>query len=312
MNRAFKVIIVGGGPGGLTAGLYLARARMRPLLIEKLQIGGQTSLIETIEDFPGFSGGIRGVDIVKNIADQATEFGLEIVSNYEVREIKKHSNQRISIETQDKKYECLAAIVASGASPEKLGVPGEEILTGKGVSYCASCDGPLFKNEDVIVVGGSDMALHEALFLSDLCKKVTIIHSEDELEVTKILQERVSSKRNISLIWKSVVKKIWGSNMVTGVEIEDKLSGRKRDVACKGIFVFTGITPNTGFLVNSIVLDEEGFVVTDEDMQTSVQGIFACGDVRRKLLRHVVTACGEGATAAYAAERYIKNLKHEN
>jgi thioredoxin reductase (NADPH) len=312
MIKISKVIIIGGGPGGLTAGLYLARARMQPLLIEKLQIGGQAALIETIENFPGFPKEVRGPDIVRNIAEQATELGLEIVSNHEVREIKKDRGQRVLIGTLDEEYECLAAIVASGASCKKLGVPGEEALSGRGVSYCASCDGPLFKNEDVIVVGGGDMALHEALFLSELCRKVTIIHSGDELEGTKLLQERTSSRRNISFIWQSVVRKIWGSYTVNGVEIEDRLSGKVRDVACKGVFVFTGMSPNTGFLENFLELDGKGFIVSDENMRTSEEGIFVCGDVRRKLLRQVVTACGDGATAAAAAERYIKELQHDD
>jgi thioredoxin reductase (NADPH) len=311
MGKFFDVVIVGGGPGGLTAGLYLARARMRTLLVEKMTPGGQTALTETIENFPGFIQGINGMELMSKIEAQATRFGLEIIVNSEVLEVTKGSDQKIVVKTESGKYECLAAIMATGATHKKLGVPGEEELIGRGVSYCASCDGHRFKNQDVVIVGGGDMAVQESLFLANLCKKVTIVHRGNQLRATRILQERVSAKKNIGFIWQSVVKKIWGGSMVTGVEIEDKLTGKVRNVPCRGLFVFVGTSPNTRFLKGFLHLDENGFIFTDENMQTSEEGIFACGDVRRKLLRQVVTACGEGATAAVAAQHYIEKMDNK-
>jgi thioredoxin reductase (NADPH) len=311
MGKNFDVMIIGSGPGGLTAGFYLARARVQTLLVERLGIGGQAVLTEKIENFPGFPKGISGRELMMRIEAQADKFGLDIMPNTEVLEITKDNSNKITLKTTNGNFKCTALIVASGVSQKKLGVPGEEELTGRGVSYCSTCDGPRFKNEEVLVAGGGDMAVQEALFLTTLCKKVTIVHRGNQLRATKILQERASSAKNLSFIWHSEVKKIWGSSTVTGVEIGNKLTGKLSNICCRGVFIFIGSRPNTEILKKLVHLDEDGYVLTDENMQTSQEGIFACGDVRKKLLRQIITACGEGATAAAAAESYIINASND-
>jgi len=300
----YDIIIIGGGPAGLTAGLYTSRSGLKTLLLEKVAPGGQAALAWTIENYPGFPEGINGPELTERIEKQAEKYGLEIKSG-EVAKVKVSSKDERSkgmlekvIKTEEgEEYKTVALIVATGTRPRKLGVPGEERLIGRGVSYCATCDGPLFKNRKVVVVGGGDAAVEEALFLSKFAEKTTLIHRRDELRATKIVQERAVSNPKLEFLWKSTVTEILGETEVEGVKVRNIETGKDLTLEAKGVFIYIGTIPNTGFLKGIIEMDNKGFIITDENMETSVKGIYACGDVRKKLLKQVVTACGEGATA---------------
>jgi len=310
-EKIYDVIIVGGGAAGLTAGIYLARARMDTLLIEKMSLGGQAILTDIIENYPGFPHGIAGPELIQKIEEQAVRFGLKIEYGEVVKvEVKKDEEDKISIvKTDNQEYKTLAVIVASGAETSGLGVPGEEELRGKGVSYCATCDAPFFQNQKIVVVGGGDTAIEEALYLTKFAQEITIIHRRDRLRATKILQERVFSNKKINFAWDSTVMKILGKEKVEGILIKNAKTGQEKEMLCQGVFIFVGNLPNTEFLQGAIKFDDKGYIITDDNMMSSEEGIYACGDVRKKILRQVVTACGEGATAAFAAGKYIEELK---
>jgi thioredoxin reductase (NADPH) len=301
----YDVIIIGGGPAGLTAGIYASRARLKALLIESFSVPGQAVTTDHIENYPGFPDGINGFELIEKFKNQAGKFGAEIIAD-EVKSIKP-DRAGWKIETEHKSYTALSVIIATGASPKKLNAPGEDSFRGKGVSYCATCDGALFKDREVVVVGGGDTALEEALFLTRFVKRATVIHRRDALRGTKILQERTFANKKIGFMWDSVVSEILGSNKVTGVKVKNLKSGREMDFPCDGVFIFVGYAPNTGFLKGLAKLDENGYVITDDNCNTSRPGIFACGDCCRKLLRQVVTACGQGATAAFVCQQYLES-----
>ncbi|HDP36245.1 MAG TPA: thioredoxin-disulfide reductase [Candidatus Atribacteria bacterium] len=307
-EKIYDAIIIGGGPAGLTAGIYLSRARMDTLLIEKAMPGGQAILTEIIENYPGFPHGIAGPELMQKMEEQAVRFGLKIEYG-ETEEVKIEEDKVKIVKINNKEYRTLTIILASGAEASKLEVPGEEELRGRGVSYCATCDAPFFKNQKIVVVGGGDTAIEEALYLTKFAQEVTIIHRRDRLRATKILQERVFANKKINFAWDSVVTKILGKEKVEGVLIQNKKTGEEKEIPCQGAFVFVGNVPNSKFLNKIIKLDQKGYIFTDDNMMTSQEGIYACGDVRKKLLRQVVTACGEGATAAFAAQKYIEELK---
>jgi thioredoxin reductase (NADPH) len=310
-EKVYDAIIIGGGPAGLTAGIYLSRARTNTLLIEKALPGGQAILTEIIENYPGFPLGIAGPELMQKMEEQAVRFGLKIeygeVAEVKIKEGKEDKVKIVKINNQE--YKTLVIILASGAEASKLEAPGEEKLRGRGVSYCATCDAPFFKDQKIVVVGGGDTAIEEALYLAKFVREVTIIHRRDRLRATKILQERVFANKKINFVWDSVVTKISGKEKVESVLIQNKKTGEEKEISCQGVFVFVGNVPNSKFLNESIKLDLKGYILTDDNMMTSQEGIYACGDVRKKLLRQVVTACGEGATAAFAAQKYIEELK---
>jgi len=313
----YDVIIIGGGPAGLTAALYTTRARLKTLLLEKMVPGGQAALAWTIENYPGFPEGIGGPELMERIGKQAEKYGLEIKSEEVVKvnlssedERSKRKLEKV-VNTEKEEYKTVALIVATGTRLRKLEVPGEERLIGRGVAYCATCDGPLFKNRKVVVVGGGDAAVEEALFLSKFAEKVTLIHRRDKLRASKIMQERAVSNPKLEFLWKSIVTEILGETEVEGVKVRNLETGKDLTLEAKGVFVYIGTVPNTGFLKGVVEMDKEGFIITDENMETSVKGIYACGDVRKKLLRQVVTACGEGATAGVAAGQYVEKYKKE-
>ena len=317
MSEYYDVIIIGGGPAGLTAGLYTARAKLKTLLLERVAPGGQAALAWRIENYPGFPEGVDGPELMERIRKQAEKYGLEIKSGEVVKVdfSPEHKGPRGKldkiIKTKDEEYKTIALIVAVGTRPRKLGVPGEERLIGRGLSYCATCDGPLFKNSKVVVVGGGNAAVEEALFLTEFVEKAMLVHRRDKLRAAKIMQERAISNPKLEIILNSVVTEVLGETEVEGVKTRNLETGEDLTLEAKGVFVYVGALPNSDFLKGIVEMDEQGFVITDESMETSVNGIYACGDVRKKLLRQVVTACGEGATAAVAAGQYIRKWKYE-
>lgn len=300
----YEVIIVGGGPSGMTAGLYTSRARLRTLLIETGLFGGQMTTTELIENYPGFPQGVTGEELSRLMEEQAKRFGLETL-NDEVIEVKLDGNLK-KVKTYVGEYTCRALIICTGTEYRKLGVPGEEEFRGRGISYCATCDGAFFKDSRVIVVGGGDSALTEALFLTKFVKDLTIIHRRDALRATKIYQERALNHPKIKFIWNSVVEAIKGDQVVRSVVVRNVKTGEITEVESEGVFLFIGLVPRTNFLKGLVQMDDLGYIVTDENCQTSVEGIFAAGDCRRKLLRQIATSVGDGATAAFAVEKYLE------
>ena len=311
MSDIYDIIIIGGGPAGLTAGLYSARARMKTLLLEKMLCGGQVLMADLIENFPGFPSGTKGPELADLMLKQAQSVGLEI-STRDVNKIilKKSDKDHFVIETAEGDiFKASAIIISTGANWNALGVPGEESLRGRGVSYCATCDGPLFRNREIVVVGGGDTALGDAIFLTRFTNKVTVVHRRDKLRATRIIQERALANNKIELCLQSVVTEIIGDKKVEGIKVKNVSTGEEKVIKAGGVFVLIGLSPNSGAFKGLFKLDEKGYIISDDDMRTSVDGIFACGDVRKKSLRQIVTAAGEGATAAVSAEHYVERLK---
>jgi len=300
------LIIIGAGPAGLTAGLYSARARLNAILFEKLLPGGQILSTDSIENYPGFPDGLSGFELVDRMKRQAEKFGL-IIQSREVTGLEFHPEKKI-VFTSDETLETRALIITSGAAPRKLGVNGEEKLTGKGVSYCATCDGPFYRDQEVAVVGGGDTAVEEALFLTRFASKVYIIHRRDELRATKLLQERALAEEKIVPVWDSVATQVVGETGVEGIDIQNVKTNEKSHLPVQGIFVFIGFYANNQLVKDLLELDRAGFIITNNEMETSVPGVFAAGDIRAKLLRQVSTAVGDGATAAFAAEKYLNSI----
>jgi len=298
------LIIIGAGPAGLTAGIYAGRYRLDTLVLEKMSVGGQIILSETIENFPGFPEGLTTQELMDRFKKQLDNIGVP-VENKEAIEILPAGDGSYTVGAANKSYDTRTIIIASGAASKRLEVAGEERLIGRGVSYCATCDGPLFRNKEVVVVGGGDRALEEALFLARYAQKVTLIHRRQELRASRILEERARKENKIALVLDSVITEILGEKMVEAVKIKNVKSGSEHTLSCQGVFVFVGIKPNTAFLKNLLHTDEAGFIMTDQEFKTSREGIFACGDCCRKSLYQVVTACGEGASAADAAHKYL-------
>ena len=311
MAEIYDIAIVGGGPAGLTAGLYACRARMKTTLVEKMACGGQILVTDMIENFPGFPDGVKGPELADWMFRQAAHFGLEAKSVEAKRVAIKEGRQAgFTIDCTDGvSLDALSVIIASGARWNNIGVPGEKELTGRGVSYCATCDAPLFKGKDVVVIGGGDTALEDALFLTKFANKVTIIHRRDRFRGTKILQERVFANNKIEISFNSVVSEITGTKKCESVIVKDISTLEPKTIQTHGVFVLIGMTPNSDAFKGFVGMDDKGYILCDDDMKTSVDGVFACGDVRKKSLRQVVTAAGDGATAAFSAQHYVERLK---
>ena len=306
-NAGFDIIIVGGGPAGLTAGIYACRGGMNTALFEEMGVGGQAATTELVENYPGFPEGINGYDLADKMKQQAEKFGLDIRAEA-VKKITRRGRE-VVVETENGQHKSLAVIIATGCKPGKLGIPGEEELRGKGVSYCATCDGPLFRDREIAVVGGGDTAVEEALFLAGFGKFVRLIHRRSRLRAANILQERLFKHGKIEFVKDSVVAAINGKDIVESLSLKNLKTGTESNVPCAGVFIAVGVDPNTGFLKGTVEMNGKGHIMTGEDMKTSVEGIYACGDVREKTLRQVVNACGDGATAAFAAQKYVEELK---
>ncbi|MBI3291981.1 MAG: thioredoxin-disulfide reductase [Elusimicrobia bacterium] len=310
--NAYEVVIAGGGPGGLTAGLYCSRAHLKTVLLEKALPGGEILNTGVIEDYPGFDV-IDARELAKRMENHARKFGVEI-RQLEVTRIRKAGERQFTVETPQESFQAKAVIVATGGSPNKLGVPGERELAAKGVSYCAICDGPLpmFRNRPMIVVGGGDSALQEGLFLTKYASKVYIVHRRDSLRAQKILQERAFNNPKMEIILNSVVQAIQGNEFAESVTLKDLQKGSVRQLPVTGVFIFIGFTPNSHVLDPSLGIqkDAKGYLLTNEFMETSVPGIFAIGDIRHQLCKQITNAVGDGTTAAVAAERYIEGSLH--
>ncbi|MCG0277380.1 MAG: thioredoxin-disulfide reductase [Thermanaeromonas sp.] len=299
----YDLIIIGGGPAGLTAGLYGARGGLHTLIIERGAPGGQAGQTDRIENYPGFPEGISGLDLAFKFTEQAQKYGARL----EMGTVEKvdFSGEIKRVWTGEGEYTGRAVIIATGASPRPLDVPGEEALRGKGVSYCATCDGAFFRGKKVAVVGGGDSAVEEALFLTRFADQVSIIHRRDKLRAIKVLQQRAQENPKINFYWNTVVEAILGESKVEALRLKNVASGDTWEEPFDGVFIFIGLKPNTEFLGNTIALDENGYIITREDLSTSSPGVFAAGDVRSKAFRQVTTAVGDGAAAAMAAQKYL-------
>ncbi len=306
-TKSYEVIIIGGGPAGLTSGLYTSRARLRTLMIQNALFGGQMTTTEMIENCPGFPQGVTGDELSRLMEEQSRRFGMGTV-NQEVAEITLEGNLK-RVRTNESSYLCDTLIVCTGAEYRKLGVPGEKEYAGKGVSYCATCDGAFFQDANIVVVGGGDSALTEALFLTKFVRELTIIHRRDALRATKIYQERALANPKIKFMWNSVVEQVKGDQVVRSVVVKNVKTGELNEFKAEGVFLFVGLSPRTEFLKGLVNLDEAGYISTNENCETSVKGVFAAGDCRKKLLRQVATSVGDGATAAFAAEKYLEDKK---
>jgi thioredoxin reductase (NADPH) len=306
-NIDYDLVIIGGGPAGLTAGLYAARARLNVILIEKIVPGGQVIISDLIENYPGFPEGISGPDLVQRMTDQVKRFDLNIENN-EVIAIDL-SNPVKKITLNDRTITTHTIIIATGASPKKLDVPGEDTFFGKGISSCATCDGPFFKDSVVAAVGGGDTAVQESLFLTKFVKKLYLVHRRDRLRAEAILQERALASDKIEFIWNSVLTGINGLSHVENISVQNVKTGDITELSVDGCFIWVGILPNTQFLKDAVKLDEQGFIIADLNMKTSVPGVFTAGDVRTTTLRQISTAVGDAAIAAFSAEQYIENVR---
>ena len=303
INNNYDVIIIGGGPAGLSAGLYASRARLTSLLIERGLVGGLITESELVENFPGFPEGISGLELGQLMHQQATKYGLETLLA-EVTGIELSGKQKV-VKTTKGDFIAKAVIIASGSERLKLGIPGEEEFTGKGVSYCATCDAAFFRELPVAVVGGGDTAIIEALHLSKFASKVTVIHRRHQLRATRILQEKAFSEPKVEFQWDSIVEEIEGRDSVKRIRLRQVKTGEKSALDVAGVFISVGIKPNTAYLKGTLALDAAGFIITNERMETEIPGIFAAGDVRYHSARQAITAAGDGATAAIYAEKFI-------
>ena len=303
-EKEYDIVIVGGGPGGLTAGLYGARANRKTILIEKYMPGGQIANTEEVEDYPGFEH-ISGADLAMKMTNHAKSFGLEVISD-EVKEIYVDGDYRKVACASGDIYSARTVIISTGGTPSLINVPGEKEFLGRGVSYCAICDGAFFKEQVIAVVGGGDAAVEEAMYLTKFGSKVILIHRRDELRAQKIIQERAFKNKKMEFIWDSVIETINGDDRVNSVTIKNVKTGVISNLDVGAVFVFIGFVPNSNVTREPLKKDEGGYIVTDFKMETSTPGIYACGDVRSQLVRQITNAVGDGTTAAVAAEKYME------
>lgn len=307
-EEIYDVIIAGAGPAGMTAAVYTSRANMKTLMIEKGLPGGQMANTQDIENYPGFEN-VLGPELSQKMFDHAQKFGAEFARG-EILKIEDDGLfKRVTL--RDREYKAKSVIVATGAKHRELGIPGEKELAGFGVSYCAVCDGAFFADQELVVVGGGDSAVEEALFLTRFASKVTIIHRRDQLRAQKIIQKRAFDNDKIEFIWDHTVEEILGDGLVSGVRIKHTKTGETKEFPCGGVFIYIGMDPITDCVRDLGITNENGYVVVDEDMKTSVAGVFSAGDVNEKMLRQIITATGDGSVAALSAQQYVENLEEQ-
>lgn len=307
-DRMYDVIIAGAGPAGMTAAVYASRANLDTLMIERGVPGGQMANTEDVENYPGFDH-ILGPDLSNKMFEHAKKFGADYAYG-DISEVVDHGDYKI-VKAGDKEYKTRTLIIATGAQYKELGIPGEEEMTGKGVSYCAVCDGAFFKDRELVVVGGGDSAVEEGMYLTRFASKVTIIHRRDELRAQKILQERAFDNEKIDFIWDTVVESINGEDKVTSLTLKNRKTGETTEFPIEGVFVYIGMVPLSEPFKSLGITNEEGYIPTNQDMETNVPGVFAAGDIREKTLRQIVTATGDGSIAAESAQAYIEELESE-
>lgn len=303
MSKIYDVIIIGGGPAGYTAALYAARAGLQTLILEKLSAGGQMALTTQIDNYPGFEDGIDGFSLGEKMEAAAEKFGAEtqlaeVLSADLISRIK-------TVETSEGTFKGKTVIIATGASPRKLGLPGEQELSGRGVNYCATCDGMFYKGKTAVVVGGGNTAAQDALILSRICKKVILVHRRDSLRATKIYHKPLMSAGNVEFIWNSKVSELIYDTKLSGIVVENVNTGEKSEIKCDGIFVSIGRTPASQIAAGQLETDSLGYIKADETTVTSLEGVYAAGDVRTKIVRQIVTAVADGAAAVHFAEEYL-------
>ncbi len=307
-DELLDVLIIGGGPAGMAAGIYAGRSKLRTVLVEKGATGGQISTTDIVDNYPGFPDGITGQALSEQLEAHAKRFGTEIVSD-EIESVERTAEGWLA-----RGYDTFRArtlIISSGARERRLGVPGEDAFRGRGVSYCAVCDGAFFSDQDVVVVGGGDSAITEGLYLTRMCNSVTVVHRREELRAAREYQDRAFRNDKMRFVWNSAVQEIGGNGKVQFVRLRDTQSGQEKTLPTSGVFVYVGMIPNTDYLKGVLSMNESGYIPTDELMRTSAPGVFACGDVRVTSLRQVATAVGDGAIAAMSAEAYLATLEHQ-
>lgn len=310
-DLVYDVVIIGAGPAGLTSAIYAARHGLKVSIIEKLIPGGQAALTSCIENYPGFTAPISGQELTEGMKKQVEHLGVEFIAD-EVISVSPEGDSKVyslNVKGRGIPYLTNSIIVATGAVSRKLGIPGEERLTGRGVSYCATCDGPFFKNKYIAVIGGGNVAVEEAIYLTRFAESVTIIHRRDRLRAQDFLVRRAQENRKIKFVYNAIATLIHGEENVEKITVKDLKEDKEKDIMCDGVFIFIGLSPSSEFIKGLIDTDENGYIITDEDMHTSQEGIFAAGDVRKKTLRQIITACGDGAVAATSAFKYISHLK---
>ena len=307
MKRVYDMVIIGGGPGGYTAALYAARAGLKTVVLEKLSAGGQMALTSQIDNYPGFPEGVDGFTLAEQMQQGAERFGAESELT-EVYSVDLKADPKV-IETNEGTIYGKTVVIATGAGPRELGVAGEKELTGRGVNYCAHCDGMFYKGKTVVVIGGGNSAAADAMYLSRLCEKVIVVHRRDTLRATKVYHEPLMEAENVEFRWNSTVSKLLSSGKVTGVVLTDVNTGEETEVPCDGVFVSIGRKPATALVAQQLELDQGGYIVADETTKTNIPGVYAVGDVRTKELRQIVTAVADGAAAAHAAEQYLAEKK---
>ncbi len=308
MSHDYECVIVGGGPAGLTAGIYCARAKIKTLLIEKENLGGQIALTDLVENYPGFPDGISGKELTQRMKMQAEKFGLNIMRNEAINLYMEGEKKIITLRNKEN-IKTLSVILTLGVKHRKLNVPGEKEFINRGVSYCATCDGPLFEGMDVAVIGGGDSAVQESLFLTKFCRRVFLVHRRDKLRAREYLQERMFSNGKIVFLPNRIVKRIEGKDFVERVILFNKEKETDEELKVNGVFIFIGMEPNTDMVRGKINLDERGYIITDEKMRTNIKGVFAAGDCRSGSTGQVAVAVGEGCIAGMEAEAYLSSIK---